>query len=194
MSGLPPKLSLSNVIFEIFQNEKLTHKDGSIKLLFYSHVKLTEKQISEMKYPPEYIPLGVYLLEKNDTNLSLISFVLKKDHPFIYGFYFSITDQPELENDDLTKNRHALLLSDSVKLVLDETYIEVYNDINGISSTLSYSSNPFYSALGYPYHGKYYFQYITLSGLPEETITRDLIGLSKNLRNMVDIDQRICIE
>lgn len=178
---------LETIILNIFQNKRTLNSYGLEEYSIYSYLNLNDSQINQLTYPPNFKPLGIYILEQVMTNIvtsqSIISFVMKEG--YIYGIYFGITNQQSFCIEDLTNSKNSVCLDTECKIIRDETYLEVYNNVNCIIVVTSFCSNPLHTTFGYPYQGKYYYEVLSLEGIQnlDESVIH-LTGISKNLTNI----------
>jgi len=189
MAGSPCPLSLERIFTDLFQNQKLRFSSEKEQFITFSKVVLTKDQTSRLTYPEGYEPLNIYLLQQVDdfvngtstTQLKLTSFVKKGDQ-YIYGFYFTILNQPSFSIPILTNSKQEIMLAEYVQFVW-ENYLEVYNDVIGTGVILGFSTNPYYASLQFSHCNKYYYQSTNLNGVLDPNIPKThMLGLSKNIK------------
>lgn len=194
-SGVPPPAKLENIIEDLFQNEKWTTTSGNKIRLSFSKVQLTADQIESLIYRPGFTSIDLYLYYQTDefdvnddlisTIQQLISFT-KRENKFIYGHYFNITNQERFPIERLLKSKNSIDLSPNSTFISDN-YIEVYNDIDGITVILGLDTfeGQIAASLQYSRKSKYFYENLTIDGIqdPLLPITK-VIGLSKNLEDI----------
>lgn len=190
--GVPPPANINEIIYGLFQNEKIKNTNETKTLVLFSAACLTDKQKKSLTYPENMTPIDLYLVYQTDkydnndnlksTTIQLVSFV-KKNTDLIYGVYFNLDDQPRYDPCDLTKSSKPINLSNNA-IAINSDYLEAYNDINGTIVILSLSTQPGHitSSLQYSNKSKYYYEELSRNGIvlplfPETKLT----GLSKNL-------------
>jgi hypothetical protein len=177
--------SIHAVIRDLFENEKLKQRDQTQKV-YFSRVSMTaeQKQSVEVNYPEGSLPLDLYIIQQNNNDLILISFIKKSDH-HIYGVYFTINNQPLFDGKVLTKSKDPISLGESATFVPHE-YLEVYPNIAGTTMLLGFktSGDQPHATIQYSHHHKYYYTDLYSNGIETPILPYKRIGLSKNLRKI----------
>lgn len=175
--------SLGAVIHDLFQNEK-GKKGEIVERIYFSQASLSPNQKEKLVYPEGSIPLDIYVLQQNDDSLILISFIEKGDG-FIYGVYFSITDQPLYDTKLLTEAKKPTPLCETATFTPHD-YMEVYQDVVGTTILLGLktSADQPYSTIQYKHHHHYYYTSMNPTEIEEPTQCYKVIGLSKNLHKL----------
>ena len=180
-TGLPPAARLSYIIMDIFRNEEYCVNNVKTTSLS-SKCNLTSAQINQLTYAPEFTPCNIYILyqvsDGTTTTLQLISFVRKNN--YIYGIYFDVNNQTPFSYSDLVCNCNPVTLVDSVQLVYSD-YLEVYFDINGTTILLGFDSDSNNSSLQYSDNCRYFYSFLSNTGLDENNPKVYVTGLSRNL-------------
>lgn len=191
--GVVPPAKLTDIIKDLYENEKLKNQDGTKVKYSFSRVKLTAEQKVLLTYPSVFHPLDVFVLYQVDvlkddivvsSEIKLVSFVKKTD-AFIYGYYFSVSNQPRYDIDKLIKSKKSVeLVSGCAFTVMN--YLEVYNNVNGITTILGFDSYNNVASTQFAHDSRYYYQDLINIGVIDTTIPETkLIGLSTNLRHLV---------
>lgn len=191
--GVPAPASFSNIIGDLFQNERICDK-GSKYIITFSHIVLTDDQKSQLIYGPDFIPLNIFIIYQTDiydeielvsTTIELISFV--KKGRYIYGAYFSVLAQPRYEVCELRKSRGPVTLSPIARLITSQ-YLEIYNNILGTTVILGLnSSNPTnqLASLQYGHNCRYFYENLSVNGITNPDLgATTLTGLSTNLHDL----------
>jgi hypothetical protein len=188
MTSVPPSATLSAIVSDLFQNEVIK-SEGMKEHYTFSDLCLSTDQQKLLTYPSNFIPMNIFILQQIDasigknftTDLSMVSFV-KNGDGYIYGYYFSITDQPRFEVECLNESKCPIKLDDGAKFVVSNL-LEAYNDIFGTTVILSLNTKTPYATLQYSQCGKYYYELLTKNGInqPHFPATK-LLSLSKNLK------------
>ena len=103
---------------------------------------------------------------------------------YIYGYYFNVFVQERFDTCYLKESCIPITLQTNI-ILSDNQYVEVYNDIRGLTLilSLSYNFENVYSTIQYSQHHTYIFQLLKYNGL--QTINGPdaiLTGLSENLK------------
>ena len=184
----------TNIIDDLYENEKISSVDGTKTLVNFAVVKLTTQQLGSLVYPSGLTPIGINLIYQVDTfdseknlqggsQLFLVSFVQKGDG-FIYAYYFRILNQHRFEIKQLQSSDQPLQLSTLEFTPLN--YLEVYTDIRGLTITLGIeiSSNT-RASLQYAKDKNFFRGDLNLSGLLDTSIPEtELTGLSDSLKKL----------
>lgn len=191
--GVPPAAKLEDIVKDLFQNEKTTNLDLTKTLYTFSAVNLTPAQKLSIVYPLGFNSLDYYIITQTDTygvdknlistRLTLVSFA-KKDNKFIYGFYYNVIGQDYIPIKHLTESRKPIDLSPAATLVT-VNYMEVYNDVNGITTILGLSGvTNIYASLQFSNKGKYYYESLSAAGIDAPNLPEtELTCLSRNLEH-----------
>lgn len=187
--GVPPPASLSNIVHDLFQNEKYRDSGFKYKVTF-SRVILTKEQKALLIYTPGFSPIDFNIIYQTDkynemgfvsTKLQLVSFV-RKDRYYIHGVYFDVFNQSRLDADVLKDSKNPVELSSTARFVTSQ-YLELYNDVLGTTVILGLSTkdNPT-ASLQYSSQCRYFFENLSVDGLVDPDLsTTILTGLSRNL-------------
>lgn len=188
--GLPPPAELYKVIRSLFQNEEYNDRNTHTKITF-SKAKLTPTQEKSLIYPPGLLPIDFYIIYQIDiiysndktisSTLELVSFTVNGDG-YIYGVYFSVSNQPSFCISELSQSKVEIELSEQA-IFNSSDYLEVYNNILGTIVILALSTlNPSTSSLQYSHGSHYKYEQLAYNGIVDTHIPKiKLTGLSNNL-------------
>jgi len=187
--GVPPPVSLHNIINDLFQNEKYRSRGFKYKITF-SQAFLTKQQKSQLIYPHGFTPLNLFIIYQIDkynefelvsTEILLISFIRKHD-TYIFGVYFDVINQYRFDTDELKKSSNPISL-DSTARFLSAQYLELYNNVLGTTVILGLSTkDPLSASLQYSHNCKYFYEKLSTNGIVDPDLSTTLLtGLSKNL-------------
>jgi len=190
MSGLPAPVPLSDIINDLFQNERIRIDDNIVDEIIFSRAKLTPAQEKQLQYPEGFNPLNFYLIYQTSryqdkhlisSRIQLVSFIEKQGH-YIYGYYFNVLHQDPYSCYDLIRSRNPVEVSSQATITATQ-YLEVYNDVNGTTVILALSTfDKPYASLQYSHGCLYYFEQLASEGIVDIKIPKTkLTGVSKNL-------------
>lgn len=100
---------------------------------------------------------------------------------YIYGCYFDVIAQERFNIDTLSCSKIPIKLSSTARFITSQ-YLEVYNDIKGITIILCKSESA--ASLQYSANNKYYYQSLTPGGLTGNIPKTYVTHLSHNLRHL----------
>lgn len=190
--GVPPPAKISNIIDDLFKNEKIRNNDNTRLYITFSRAQLTEEQKNSLIYSEEFSPLDIYIIYQTDefdaernlisTNSQLVSFV-KKNDGFIYGYYYNLLNQKRWNINKLAKSIEPIQISRDVIFVSGK-YIEAYYNVLGTTVILGLGTEigvPL-ASLQYSHKSKYYYVELHEDGIDDPNIPKTILtGLSKNL-------------
>ena len=189
--GVPPPAKITDIIDDLFENEKMKNPDNTRVFFTFSRAQLTDQQKQALTYPHGLTPLDLYIVYQTDqfdeqenlisTNSTLVSFAEKGDG-FTYAYYFSLSNQERLSIKQLSKSPESIQLSPNVKLTYDN-YLEVYNNVLGTTIILGLSTTqPPLASLQYATKSKYFYEDLSENGINQPNLPETVLtGLSKNL-------------
>jgi hypothetical protein len=188
--GVPSAATYEDIIKNLFQNETIKNDNGYDLKIVFARAKLSKKQKSKLSYPDGFTPINKYLLYQGNvyqnkklvrTNIQLVSFISKNDG-FIYAYYFDVLNQNPFNLSKLRKSHRKIKLANSAVFNV-ASYLEVYHNINGLTTILSLSNTEPYASLQYSVGRKYYYSSLKINGIVDTHIPiTKLTGLSKNLK------------
>lgn len=188
--GIPPPVSLQDIINNLFQNEIFKSSDSDVNIFSAAKVNLTPDQILQLGYTGGYEPLNKYLIYQIDnfknhvltsSTLTLVSFThIYTTDPYVYGYYFSVKNQPRFDISTLINSKDGVNLI-PVSTFNVQNYVELYNDVNGTTTILGINTTSPGASLQFRCRCNYYFQDFTPTGLDPDILPTKLTGISKSL-------------
>lgn len=190
--GVPPPAKITNIIGDLFENEKIKNLDNTRSFVTFSRAQLTNQQKKSLTYSEGSIPTDLYIVYQTDqfdmegnlisTSSQLISFI-KKNDGFTYGYYYKLLNQKRWNIDKLAQSSEPIKLSMDPIFVFDN-YIEVYHNVLGTTVILGLGTEigAQLASLQYTHKSKYFYEILYENGIEEPTYPITiLVGLSKNL-------------
>lgn len=197
-NSLPCPANISDIIDDLFQNEKITNSDHTLSFYTFTCAKLTEQQKTLLIYPfdvTNIIPLDLYILYQVDkfsangefiSSFSELVSMVKRSDGFIYGYYFNLLNQERYSISKLSNVSSPLSLSTSVEITYGK-YIEAYNNVMGTTIILGLGvgdeNNKPYASLQYSNKNEYYYESLFETGIDNPDAPKTIItSLSENLK------------